>query len=132
MHIEYEDENITADPVQFCINKILKEARDEDRLVKQLVYVMLSAYTNNPFNLAINAPTGVGKSYIINKVLSYFPSVDTVALNDMTAKAIFHRSGTLVVKNNDGGYDSIEERLQEIDDAIEDKQEKADKTSNYT
>jgi hypothetical protein len=132
MHIEYEDKSITADPVQFCVDMILKEARDEDRLVKQLVYVMLSAYTNNPFNLAINAPTGVGKSYIINKVLSYFPSVDTVALNDMTAKAIFHRSGKLVVKNNDGGYDSIEERLQEIDDAIEDKQEEADKTSNYT
>jgi hypothetical protein len=33
-----------ADPLQFCINTITKEAREEDRLVKQTFYTMLSAY----------------------------------------------------------------------------------------
>jgi hypothetical protein len=42
-------------PIQFCIDVILKEARQEDTLVKQLVYTMLSAYTNNPVNLAVNS-----------------------------------------------------------------------------
>ena len=35
---------------------ILKEAKLEDRLVKEIFYIMLSAYTNNPINLAINSP----------------------------------------------------------------------------
>ena len=60
-----EDDN---EPIQFCINTILKEAKNEGRLVKQLVYTMLSAYTNNPINLAIKSPSGEGKSYVLHKV----------------------------------------------------------------
>jgi hypothetical protein len=53
------------DRIEFCINMILKEAREETRLVKQILYTMLSAYTNNPINLAINSPSGEGKSYVL-------------------------------------------------------------------
>lgn len=48
----------------FCFKIVLKEAVKEDRLVKQVCYSMLSAYTNNPINLAINAPSGVGKTHV--------------------------------------------------------------------
>ena len=37
--------------IEYCASVIVKEARNEERLVKQLMYTMLSAYTNNPFNL---------------------------------------------------------------------------------
>jgi hypothetical protein len=57
------DEN----PARYCIDVILKEARLEDRLAKQLFYVMASAYTNNPLNLAINSPSGEGKNWVIKK-----------------------------------------------------------------
>jgi hypothetical protein len=50
------------DPIQSCLRVILKEARKEDRLVKQIFYTMLSAFTNKPINLAINSPTGEGKT----------------------------------------------------------------------
>lgn len=40
MHIQYDDIN---DPIQFCLDTILKEAREEGRLVKQIFYTMLSA-----------------------------------------------------------------------------------------
>jgi len=43
--------------IQFCLSVILKEARKEDRLVKQIFYTMASAYTNSPINLAVNSPT---------------------------------------------------------------------------
>lgn len=61
---EYSMEN----PIAFCCDVILKEAREEDRLVKQLFYTMLSAYTNNPINLAINSPSGEGQTYVIQRV----------------------------------------------------------------
>ena len=60
------------DTIQFCLDIILKEAREETRLVKQIFYVMLSMYTNNPINLAINAPSGEGKNYVIKKVGELF------------------------------------------------------------
>lgn len=54
------DDNAKNDPLDYCISVILKEAKREDRLVRQLMDVMLSMYTANPLNLGINAPSGEG------------------------------------------------------------------------
>ena len=78
MYTGYEDIN---DSVQYCINVILKEARLENRLVKQPFYVMASAYTNNPINLAINSPSGEGKNWVIKKVSEKFPEEDIIRLS---------------------------------------------------
>ena len=111
-----------GDTIQFCIDVILKEAREETRLVKQILYVLLSMYTNNPINLAINAPTGEGKNYVIKKVGGLFPADDVIFLAGLSEKALYHRHGMLVVKNPlTGKYESIEDRLKEIDSKIEDK-----------
>jgi hypothetical protein len=118
MYIEYED---IQNPLQFTIDTILKEAKEESRLVKQILYTMLSAYTNNPINLAINSPSGEGKTYVLQKVGELFPKQDAMFLAGMTEKALFHRSGVLVIKNEVGEYQSIEDRLKEIDSEIEDK-----------
>ena len=109
-------------PLSFCIGIILKEAREEDRLVKQIFYTMLSAYTNNPINLAINSPTGEGKTYVIQKVGEKFPKEDVMFLAGMTDKALFHRSGVLVVKNENGEYESLDEKVAEYDSQIQDKE----------
>ncbi len=127
MYFDFADVN---DSVMFCVDLMLREARKEDRLVKQLFYVILSAYTNNPLNLAVNAPTGVGKSHVINKVLEYFPKADVVPLAGMSEKALFHRAGILVVKNESGDYKPIDESIKEIDDKIEENETEIKKTTN--
>jgi hypothetical protein len=108
--------------IQFCFDVILKEAKLEDRLVKQIFYHMLSAYTNNPLNLAINSPSGEGKNYVLRKVAENFPKEDVMFLTAMSEKALFHRQGTLVVKNDVGEYEPIDDRLEQIDSEIEDKE----------
>jgi hypothetical protein len=118
--------------VEFCVSVILKEAKEERRLVKQIFYVMLSMYTNNPINLAINAPTGEGKNYIIKKVAELFPKDDVIFLAGLSERALYHRQGILVVKNEKGEYESIEERLKEIDEKIEGKESEISSTSNTT
>jgi hypothetical protein len=119
------------DRIKFCIDVILKEAREESRLVKQIFYVMLSMYTNNPINLAINAPTGEGKNYIIKKVGELFPRDDVIYLAGLSEKALYHRRGNLVVKDPfTGKYESVENRLKGIDSQIEDKESEALATSN--
>ena len=97
-------------------NVLLKEVRNEPRLLKQLLYTVLSAYTNNPINLLVNAPPGVGKSYTINKVADLFPSEDVILLAGMTDKALFHRQGKLVIRNNESGkYEDIQPELDKIE-----------------
>jgi hypothetical protein len=123
MTVKEEEEEHIENPIQFCFDVILKEAKLEDRLVKQVFHHMLSAYTNNPLNLAINSPSGEGKNYVLRKVAENFPKEDVIFLAGMTDKALFHRQGTLVVKNNESGeYEAIEDRLEQINSEIEDKQ----------
>jgi hypothetical protein len=110
------------EPIRYCSNVILKEAKQERRLVNQTLYAMLSVYTNNPINLAINSPSCEGKSHVLHKVGDLFPSEDIMFVAGMTDKALFHRPGKLVIKNEAGDYESIEERSARIDSEIEDKQ----------
>ena len=75
----------------------------EDRLIRQVLYVMFSAYTNKPLNLGINSPSGEGKNWVIRRVAEKFPDEDVIRLSGMTAKSIFHKRGILVIKNEDTG-----------------------------
>jgi len=118
------------DPLGFCISVILKEAKEEDLLVGQLICLMFSAYTNNPLNMAVNFPSGEGKSYVIHKVAEKFPKEDVIFLAGMTDKALFHRSGTLVLKNGKGEYESVEDRIASIDSQIQDKESEMSSINN--
>ena len=127
MHIDYEIE----DKIKYLLDTVLKEAKKEDRLTKQLFITMCSAYSNNPVNLLINAPSGVGKNYVINKVAELFPENDILPLAGMTDKALFHRSGTLVIKNElTGEYESLEEKIKDIEEQIDDKENEISNTKN--
>jgi hypothetical protein len=127
MYIEFKD---ISEPIPFCLDVILKEAREEERLVKQILYTMLSAYTYNPCNLAINSPSGEGKTYILHKVGEKFPKEDTMFLAGMTDKALFHRQGVLVIKNEIGKYEPINEKIAEIDSEIQDKENELENTKD--
>ena len=119
------------DKIKYCIDVILKEARKEDRLVRQIFYGMLSAYTNNPLNLAINSPTGEGKNWVLRKAAENFPAEDVIFLAGMTAKALFYRPGKLVIKNESTGkYDDIEGLIKEYDSKIEDLQSELSNANN--
>ena len=126
MHIDYG----IKDKIEYCIDIILKEAKKENRVANQLLITMLSAYCNNPINLLINAPSGVGKNYVINIVSSLFPQCDILSLAAMTEKALFHRSGILVIKNENGEYEPIEDKLAYIDNEIEEKEHELLQTKN--
>ena len=83
---------------------------------------MLSAYTNSPINLAINSPSGEGKTYVTQKVGEKFPKEDVMFLADMTDKALFHRHGILVIRDEQTGeYQPLDKKMSEIDSQIEDK-----------
>jgi hypothetical protein len=68
---------------------------------------------------------------VVSKVAELFPQSDVIFLTAMTDKALFHRQGILVVKNNETGkYESIEGKVAEIDSDIEDKESEMYTTTN--
>lgn len=114
---------IIHDKVQFCVDTSVKETPQEERLVKQIMVTMLSAYSNRPINLAINAPSGEGKNYILNKVAEMFPVNDVQFLGGMSDKALFHRNGKLVIKNEQtDGYEPLDDIVDKIQEQIDAKQ----------
>lgn len=115
---EYADQ-VTTDRIAYITNVILKEVRKEHRLVMQLLYALFSIYTPNPVNLAINAPTGEGKTYGLKYVAGVFPDDDMEHLGGMSEKALFHRKGEVVVKEDDNEYAPIEKYTDEIHAELE-------------
>ncbi len=109
--------------IKYCIDIIQREVKEDLKLILQLLYIMLSAIQNDPRNLAINAPPGEGKSYNLNKVGDMFPKGDILFVSHMSEKALFHRKGILVIKNEQGEYLPIEDKIKEFDEQIENKEE---------
>jgi hypothetical protein len=68
--------NIVSSFFHSPLDVVAKEVKQDDRLCKQVYLTLLSTYTKNPINLAINAPTGEGKSYVVRKVEELFPQLD--------------------------------------------------------
>lgn len=79
--------------IDFILDTVTKEAKNEHRLTLQIMLVLFSTYTQNPLNLAINAPSGEGKSYVLHKISSLFPNKDIEQITGMTEKSIFHQKG---------------------------------------
>ena len=48
----------------------------------------------------------------------------------MSDKALFHRPGVLVIKNEKGEYQPVEDKIAEIDSEIEDKESEVYTTSD--
>jgi hypothetical protein len=112
--------NDSKDDLQYVTKVISKEAVNEEGLIKQILYTVLSAKSNQPTNLAINAPAGEGKTHAVIKTIELFPTKDIICIANMTPKALFHRPGQLVIKDQAGNYISLEAGLAEIDSKIRD------------
>jgi hypothetical protein len=87
---------------------------DDEELVRTVVMVALSAYTKNPINLMIKAPTSEGKTYAATKVLNLFPNEDVLFLGGMSPTALVHERGILVDEDNE----PVEEKLEELNKKI--------------
>ena len=108
------------DYLSYIIKVITKEAVNEEDLAKLIVLACLSAKSNKPMNIAINAPPGEGKTHTIIKTIELFPNKDVICIAGMTPKALFHRPGQLVIKDETGKYISLDEQLEKINSQIKD------------
>jgi len=117
------------DPIKYILETVSKEVKDDDKLVRQTLYTIFSSATKNPMNLAVNAPSGEGKSYVVNKVASLFSKEDVISLSGMTEKSLFHKRGTICVKQ-DGKFVSLRELTEPIYELLRPAQDAAEATKD--
>jgi hypothetical protein len=98
---------------------------------------MSSAFTKRPIHHALNSKdSGTGKSYLLELVSSYFPDRYVIPLGRMSDKALFHRKGILIIRNNETGQEQLATPIlnslsSEIDDFKEKINGERDKESKF-
>jgi hypothetical protein len=101
-----------------------KTIKQEDSLVRQIVYTGLSAYTNDPINLGIIAPTSEGKTYPVIESIKVFPKEDVWLIGNMSTKMLVRQKGVLVDQNNEPLKPKIKELKKEIENAKKNDKDK--------
>ena len=86
--------------VEYAINTAQKTIKQENSLTRLITYTALSAYTKDPLNLGIMAPTSEGKTYPVTEMTKLLPVQDVWTIGSMSPKVIIRDKGTLVDKNN--------------------------------
>jgi hypothetical protein len=103
-----------------CINKTVKE---ENALVRQITYTVLSAYTPDPLNLADIAPSSAGKSYPILQVVQFGPNQDISKVGSMSPRVLVRQAGGILV---DKDMNPIKDEVKELKKAIAKAKKKKD------
>ena len=88
--------------------------------MRQIVYTGLSAYTNDPINLAIIAPTSEGKTYPIIESIKVFTKEDVWLIGNMSTKMLVRQKGVLVDQNNEPLKPKIKQLKKDIENAKND------------
>jgi hypothetical protein len=104
------------DYAEFVIGTIKRTVKQEDSLVRQIVYTAISKDSANPINLAVLAPTSEGKTYPVLESLQYCPKQDIWKIGSMTPKVIIRQNGILVDSNNEPIADRIKELKRKINE----------------
>ena len=117
-----EREKITT-PLQQIEQYLNTQIKEDPKLVKQLLRVYLSAYTDNPLNLFLLAPSSDGKTYATVKVSEIFPKKDIILVGRMSPTALIHQNGFLIDENGE----PIQEKLDELEDLFSETADKNEK-----
>lgn len=99
-----------GEPIKQIEKYLDTQIKDDPRLVKQLLRVYFSAYTKNPINMAILAPSSDGKTHATVQVAKIFPEKDFISVGRMSPTALIHQYGVLVDENGN----NIEEKLKTL------------------
>ncbi|MBM3910893.1 MAG: hypothetical protein FJ356_04525 [Thaumarchaeota archaeon] len=105
--------NVLDNIVETCSKEILEEKTN----IKQTLITMLSAWTNNPQNTRILAPSGEGKTYLVTKVASLFPEENVVILAKATPQSFKYAfSSKKVVEYSPGIWQDYEIAIQPLEE----------------
>jgi len=106
-------------PIEQIENYLNTMIKNDPKLVKQLIRIYLSAYTNNPINLALLAQSSEGKTYATVEVSKIFPGKDIISVGRMSPTALIHAQGVYITEDGEKIEDKIKELNQEYKERLE-------------
>jgi hypothetical protein len=106
--------SVEGDNAEFVIRAANKTIKQEDALTRQILYACWSAYSKDPINLGIVAPTSEGKTYPVIECLKFVPNEDVWKIGQMSTKVLVRQKGLLVDKD---GQD-LKPQLKELEKTI--------------
>jgi hypothetical protein len=112
---------------EYVIRTVKKTVKQEDVLIRQILYTALSSASDNPINLGIIAPTSEGKTYPVMRTMHYFPQQNVWNVGQMSTKALVRQNGVLI--DNKGHFISheVKELRKQIASLGNNKDDKATK-----
>ena len=85
---------------------IRKDVKDEHRNIDIVLNTALSAFTDNPINLAVVANSSEGKTYLVTRALARFPKEYVITLRKASPKVFTRERGRLAVRVVDGNKET--------------------------
>jgi len=109
-HKEKKKQNLLEDVTEFLKKEILKESDN----IYLVLLNGLSAYSSNPINLRILAPSSEGKTYLVNKISKLFPKTDVLNLSSASAQSFKYLNGEAVIETESGDFEPVDTKLVEM------------------
>ena len=96
-----------------------KEIREEGDNITQVILALLSAWTNNPQNIRILAPSGEGKTYLVTLIAKLFPQENIIILAKATPQSFkYALSSKKVVENGPGNWQDYEVAIKPVEEEL--------------
>jgi len=108
--------------LDILIDIISKEVKEEPENCRQVILAMLSAWTKNPQNLRILAPSGEGKTFLVTKVARLFPQDRVIMLQNATPQSFKYQITKKVIETSPGIFEDYRDVIDKIEDEDEKKQ----------
>ncbi len=97
-----------------------KELKEEDNNIRQILLTLFSAWTNNPQNLRILAPSGEGKTYLVTKLASLFPQENIIVLGKASPQSLkYNLNSKRVVENGSGNWQDYDVAVEPLEEELE-------------
>ena len=123
---EFEEVKNDSDIIKKLLEFYQKEIKQEDTNTLKVLLTGLSAFTTNPINSRILAPSSEGKTYIVEQVTQLFPSESLIILSSATPQSFKYSHGKEMIEEN-GELIPIEEKLEPLYQELEDIANKKDR-----
>src|SRR5215212_2145941 len=120
-------EKYSNDYFEYLIDCIKRTVKEENALLRQIMYTVLSACGNDPINLGVLAPTSTGKTYPIIETAKFTPLGKEVRIvGSMTPIVLIREHGVLVDRQGN----PISKEVRRLKNAISSSKSTLDILSN--
>lgn len=91
---------------------IRRDVKDESRNISIILNTALSAFTDNPINLAVVSPSSEGKTYLVTETLARFPQRYVWMYRKVSPKTFTRERGELAVRVVEGNKETYTTKVE--------------------